>query len=238
MRVDMHEFNRIADGLASWLRFEQLCGREPLFSESYLKQPLAQILAHQFPGRVLSEVSHPVLQRSGRGDRSRTDFVVTGAPGKPHELAIETKWLSTSTSLLTDMVRDVVRLQLLLPAHAKRGILLFAGKTRNVEEFFLRQTIENASQLRPKPHLFANAKRSGLYFFHPGTPDYIRKVLSIALEPLQVFSDIEIPCVIHLDCFGPFPRYSAKRFFTVLIWQVLSRSTKTFKICKYNSVTS
>ena len=57
----MNKFAKIAEGLASWLNFELRAGREDLFSESYLAQPLGQLIQYRYKGRVRSEIEHPVL---------------------------------------------------------------------------------------------------------------------------------------------------------------------------------
>jgi len=124
---------KIAEGLAAWLKFEKRCGREPLFGESYVAYPLGQLLQYRYPGRIFAELKHPVLTstKMGRGRKPRIDFGIMGDAGIL-DLAIETKWASQSPTLLRDIVRDVVRLDLMVPTYARRGMVVLAGKTRNL----------------------------------------------------------------------------------------------------------
>jgi hypothetical protein len=132
----MNTYAKIADGLASWLTFEQRCGRVNLFSESSLAHPLGKLLQYRYEGRVRAEVEHSVLGplKTGARQRPRVDFVVDGAGGI-YDLVVETKWASASPSLLRDIIRDVVRLDLLLGVHAREALLVLAGESEALRGF-------------------------------------------------------------------------------------------------------
>jgi hypothetical protein len=120
--------NKIAIGLNAWLTFEQMCKREPIFSESYLAFPIGQLLSARYGAALVSEHPHPVLAplMTGRGNRPRLDFAVL-RQDKSVELAIETKWLSSSPTLQRDIIRDLVRLELVAHAHSAEAWLVVAG---------------------------------------------------------------------------------------------------------------
>ena len=78
---------------------------------------------------MIVEPDHPVLApaHAGRGRKPSIDFAVAG-PGNVLDLAVEMKWVSASPTLLRDVIRDVVRLDMLVHAHARDAILMIAAR--------------------------------------------------------------------------------------------------------------
>ena len=142
----MHYFSKVADGLAAWLRYEMRCGRRPLFSEDYLALPVAQLLRDHYPNRLVAQVKHPIIakKREGTGRKPSIDFgvpfpVEADEPkktAKQYQLLVETKWLSKSNTLLRDIIRDLLRLAMLIPEEADEGAVIVAGRRRNFESLF------------------------------------------------------------------------------------------------------
>ena len=215
----MNTYSKVADGLASWLDFEQRCGREPLFSEAYLAYPLGQLLQYQFPGRVLSEIPHPILSplKKGPGKKPLTDFVVTGSDGQ-FDLVVETKWVSKAPTLLRDIIRDVVRLDLLVPKYAKVAILVLAGQSSEVIRLF-----EN-SQFQPHP---ANLNSKHILPLGNHTRASVRFVPiprfreSLYTQVLTAFKGIDVSRTIQLERSGPFPRNANTTQYEVYIWKLI-----------------
>lgn len=214
----MNKFSKIAVGLAGWLTFELMAGREALFCESYLAHPIGQLLQHQYAGRVVAEVSHPVLSeaRQGRGRKPCVDFAVLGDDRK-YDLAIETKWVSESPTLLRDIIRDVVRLDLLVPDHAKEAALIVAGRVRDFSRLF------DNSQFQPHPdHLssqhilpLGSHVRASVRFVP--VPKFRSKLYS---QVLSTFEGLEISNSIPMERSGPFPRDATTKHYHVYIWKV------------------
>lgn len=230
----MNKYSKIADALAGFLTFEQWSGRSEFFNESYLAYPLAQILNAQYPNRVLPEIVHPVLSqhKKTRGDFKRTDFVITGRDNGSHDLAIETKWISKSTTLLRDLIRDVVRLDLLMPDYAKEAILILAGNVKAANALFEDKRITTPSDT-PKPALVSPTgprERSGVYF-HYRITDEMKSFLSTVLDP---FPPVDVSSVIQLHRSGPFPHGATTRHTAVYIWRVMPRGKK-FNAARYAS---
>jgi hypothetical protein len=100
----------LVETLTSWLHFEANCGRENAFEEKYLVSPIFQFLEHRHPGRVQTNVAHPVLI-----DKEKVDFAVI--EGGKWEIAVETKWLNEqsprSAEALSRIVKDLLRLELI-----------------------------------------------------------------------------------------------------------------------------
>ena len=225
----MNRISKIADGLGSWLTFEQRCGRSPLFCESYLAYPLGQLLQHRFPGRVVSEVDHPVLsgEKHGPGRKPRIDFIVTGRDSK-FDLVVETKWVSKSPTLTRDIFRDIVRLDLLLPNFANEAVLILAGNVRDLRRLLGDPILQPEDG---KPILVRqDYVKSSVHFFYRLSPE--RR--GFYLKVLKTFSGVEISSTIQLLRSGPFPREAITEQYQVYLWRILPRGSK-FKAKEYES---
>ena len=213
----MNRFSKIADGLAGWLTFELRCGREELFRESLLAHPLQQLLNYRFPGLVKAEVSHPILSALSRKGRKPTiDFGIEGDDGR-YLAVVETKWVSKSPTLLRDILRDVVRLDMVVPTYADEGFLILAGRKRNIQKLF------KDSQFQPHPnHL--NSKhilpleshtKSSVRFLP--TPEFRRKLYS---QVLDTFRECKVSKSIPLERSGPYPRCANVDHYEVYLWRL------------------
>jgi hypothetical protein len=224
----MNIYSKIADGLAGWLTFELRAGRQQLLCESYLAHPIGQLLQYRYPGRVLGEVKHPLLSpaKGLSGRKPSIDFAVTGEDGK-YDIVIETKWISRSPTLLRDIIRDVIRLDLLVPEYAKVAVLVIAGKTRDFLRLF------DNSQFKPHPNHLASkhilplgSHTKASVRFIP-VPNFRSKLYT---QVLSAFKGIEISTSIPLERSGPFPRDATTKHYEVYIWKILkSHEQKTFK---------
>jgi hypothetical protein len=225
----MNKFSKIADGLGGWLTFEQRCGRYPLFCESYLAYPLGQLLQHRFPGRILSEIDHPILSsgRESPGRKPRIDFVVTGNDRR-FDLVVETKWVSKSPTLIRDIVKDIVRLDLLLPILAKETLLILAGNVRDLRRLLQDPILQPQ---KGKPLLVREDYfKSAVHFFYR-LSELRRGFYS---KVLKVFDGVEISSTIQLERSGPFPRQTKTDQYQVYLWRILPRGNK-FKAEEYES---
>jgi hypothetical protein len=214
----MNNFSKIAEGLAGWLLFEQRCGRKALFRESLLAHPIHQLLSYHFPGRVQAEVPHLRLApiAKGRGRKPCIDFVVT-KPDERFAIAVETKWVSKSPTLLQDILRDVVRLDLLVPEYADEAMLIVAGLRKDFEALFA------ATQFQPHPaHLgskhilpLKEHVKSSVRFVP--VPKFRKSLYTKVLEPFQ---GLPISCSIPLERSGPFPRIANVGHYEVYLWRL------------------
>jgi hypothetical protein len=227
----MNKFAKIADGISGWLTFEQRCGRSPLFCESYLAYPVGQLLQHRYPGRVLSEVEHPVLSemKEGPGKKPRVDFAVTGADRK-YDLVVEAKWVSRSSSLVRDIIRDVVRLDLVLPDFAREAILVLVGNVRDLRKLFQDPNLQpQAGRTGGKqPLSLSGDSRNAVYFFH--SLSHLGRQFN--LQVLRPFKDVKVSRVIQLERSGPYPRSTTTDQYEVYIWKVMPRGVR-FKVDDY-----
>jgi hypothetical protein len=126
---------KLAKGLSGWLTFEFNCMRGYLFSEKYLTLPVGQLLLASCKQLVRSEVDHPVLARPGRPGRpAQVDFTV--GPQDAPILVVETKWLGDTSPRHSDILWDLVRLELAATHWKCDALFVLAGLHRKVTALF------------------------------------------------------------------------------------------------------
>jgi hypothetical protein len=231
----MNKFAKIADGLAGWLTFEQQCGRDLLFSESYFACAVGKLLQYRYPGRVLAEVEHPILSKlkEGPGKKPRVDFAVTGEKKGKFEVVIEAKWVSKSPTLLRDIIRDIIRLDLILPNYSKEAIMILVGNVKEIKKLFQDPTLTYENPL-PTTHQQISIEghnRNAIYFFH----NLSAPRRDLYSQVLQVFRDVEISRTIQVERSGPFPRKTTTDHYEVYIWKIMPRGKK-FKPEEYDEL--
>ena len=216
----MNKFAKIADGLAGWLTFEQRCGRYSLFSESYFACAVGQLLQYRYPGRVLAEVKHPVLSevKEGPGKKPRIDFAIASDNEGKYDLVVEIKWVSKSRTLLRDIIRDVIRLDLILPSYANEAILILAGNVKQIRKLFQEPALAPITHLTKtyQPPSLEGDNRNALYFFHALTPSR-RKLY---LQALQNFHNIKISRGIQMQRSGSSLLKTTNDQYLVFIWKI------------------
>ncbi len=210
--------NKIALALNSWLTFEQMCGREPLFSEAYLAYPMGQFLGSEFGSRLVAEFPHPILAplKTGRGDKPRIDFAVVRSDGRV-EIAIETKWLSSSQTLQRDIIRDLVRLELMVSNQDSEAWLVVAGEASKFEALVGTEKFQgHPAHVGSDPILPHGTSRDGrLRLNKPAKFRY--EMLKAALEP---FHGVDLTDCIHTTRFGPYPSTAPGAKYVTYLWRV------------------
>lgn len=217
----MNRPNKIALGLNAWLTFEQMCKRAPIFSESYLAFPIGQLLGARYGGKLVAEHPHPVLApiKTGRGDKPRLDFAVLREDGSV-DVAIETKWLSSSTTLRRDIIRDLVRLELARESVGCEAWMILAGSSSD----FLALVGDPRFQGHPDhigsdPILPYGKSRNGRLRLNPPS-QFRREMLKEVLEP---FKTLECTECIHVTRFGPYPEEPAMNGYVTYLWRIDTR---------------
>lgn len=226
----MNKFANIGEGLASWLNFELRVGHENLFCESYLAYPLSQLISHRYPGRVINEVKHPVLADTmiGAGKRPSIDYAINKVDGI-YDLAVETKWVSKSPTLLRDILRDIIRLDLLIPNYAKEGILICAGKKRDFVELFDDPQFKPYDDMKSKHLLPIDEQTETSLRFIP-IPKFRESLLKNLLS-IYKNKEILISKSIRTQLGGPFLKEAKSSQYEVYVWRIKNYGNKEkFKI--------
>lgn len=202
--TDQKNLRKLVEAVGLWLQFERLCRRQELFSESYLCYPAGQFLQARYASQLRTEFEHPVLAplRTGRGDKPRVDFAVMGGEGTP-TIAVETKWLNSSSDLTVQTIRDLVRLELLAHEYGTQCLFLLAGTRRDLRSFVTQKHFlahpEHANSRTLLPH---EGRRESASLWLDTRTQYRHSLLKKSLER---FKGIEIARAIVLHRIGPYP---------------------------------
>lgn len=160
----------LAVGLSSFAQYDFACGRGYAFSESYLVKPATEILAALYPGKtVITEMKHPTLLRSGRGDHPRVDVAVLDdvAPGRRRwegmPLAVlELKWCGDSVPSPSLVLWDLVRLAAIAYHHPKVDCYFaLVGMRSKIDTFYA--DIANTRTRKKEPGPFLRSQPDGQF---------------------------------------------------------------------------
>lgn len=219
-KINVRLRRKISEGLTTWLRFEELCGRGGLFSESYLALPIAQLLAANTKGEVKGEVNHPVLNSPPRPGRpAQLDFVVYDA-SKP-VLCVETKWADDSMVSVRDVVWDCVRLELAANFYQCDAIFILAGKREKIEKMLLSKAF-NPKTKKEKPSLVMGLNGGGR------ASVTIKAASGIVSKPLhailQSYPSVDFATTYICEQGTQIPKEGTGDAYTSIVWNIRPES--------------
>ncbi len=218
---------RLVEAVAAWLEFEQLCYRTGLFSESYLTFPIGQFLQSRAGDRVRTELEHPVLAplKTDRGDKPRVDFAVVREDSTV-EFAVETKWRSKTPTLVVQLIRDLVRLEMIVHEQDARAVLILGGLSRKLLGLFETKAFSrHPKKPNSKPLLPVEEATVGTTLWLDTDVKYRRALFISALRP---FVGRFISRGINITRLGPFPRDARKNQTVVYGFRVNRRDNGRF----------
>jgi hypothetical protein len=130
-------FANLPKGIVPWLDYQATCGREMLLSESYLAQPIGELLRLNHGGDVKAEFNHPIITAPARGRRRQVDYALLGKTGKKLVAGLEVKWADDTALSKQRLVDDLLRLECLKASPTSRQsaarFFLVAGRTTHVK---------------------------------------------------------------------------------------------------------
>ena len=119
MAITIYHMPTLAQAIVHWLQYQRILGRDELFSEAYLGQPIGEFLLHyrdSNKSELKTEYDHPILnlaQKSGRP--SQIDFIIKSLLAMT--VAIEVKWFvdspSNNSNNIKKIIHDLLRLEIM-----------------------------------------------------------------------------------------------------------------------------
>lgn len=209
-----------------WLNFEKICRKENLFNEKYLSYAIGQYLQSHFTSGLRTEYIHPLLYSKQVGSKPKIDFVVVEPSDGVENIkvAIETKWLSESQSLIKDCVKDVFRLSILAD-HYENIVCYFIvcgkysdwlSKIENNKKFYF------ITSKGRRVNLF-NLGVPGANNIHPAAKGgHFSPLYESALKELNLKD--ELPDRIRVTFYGRFPDTKKRNDYVAIGWKI-----KTYK---------
>lgn len=122
---------RVKRGLAGYVSYLAACEMNESFSEYLLYEPTLRVLS-AVGFSVKCEVACPGLERPGRGDKKRLDFV---ASAHGVQFALEMKWARNSR---VGLKKDLQKLRSFKSTHpGGRAFLMVFGRKSHIEKLVL-----------------------------------------------------------------------------------------------------
>lgn len=207
---------RISEALSAWLKYESLCDRGGLFSESYLALPIAQLLSANVNGRVQGEVNHPVLNSTPRPGRpAQLDFVVYR--DKKAILCVETKWADDSSVSVRDVVWDCVRLELAAHHFQCESMFILVGRRDRLEKM-LQSKAFNPHTKSAKASLVMGLNGKGRASVTiKGASGVVSKPLH---ELLKAYPDVNFATKYVCEQGTQVPKEGAGSDYTAIVWHI------------------
>lgn len=106
-------FEKVTAATAAWLDYQVICGRQMLLSESYLAQPIGEVLRVEHDGDVHAEFNHPIVTTPSRGRPRQVDYVLLGRNAGRLVAGLEAKWADDTALSKQRIVDDLLRLECL-----------------------------------------------------------------------------------------------------------------------------
>ena len=212
--------------IVHWLEYERLCGRDNLFSEAALRNPIGQYLLANLNHQIEPEHNYPeAYQPAGAGRRRAMDFAVLRKGGQQVLLhGLESKFITSKREFKQEIFDDLLRLASFEPAGQVEPYekwLVVAGRWTNLRT----RIFEATTRLRdggPMSKTFRGILPKELTapeshpFIHESAPG-IRRLWARAAE---AFSQTQIPNAIDVRLVARNPARPHPTSFCCLIWKV------------------
>jgi len=238
----------IAEGLGSFLRFEQLSGRAELFSEKYLCSAIGQIMSGT-GYRTTPEFTHPSLRRlkEGRGRRPAIDFVCRNhnvryldnatSPTSPSGTngiikAIESKWIGATEPTHDSVMWDIIRLSLVNRDYDADCFFVIGGRSKDLTEYFQSFPIYINKQNNRKTPIFQTPHPdnfSTLYGKHIALSllTDAGKWRGFYRRTTNRYPSLDMPTNLAVRMGSFFPINCRSRDYKVICWQVYCLDAKS-----------
>lgn len=214
---DLRLRQAISAGLGAWLRFEELSGRQGLFSERYLAMPIAHLLAHNVRGYIEAEFNHPVLAMLGKpGRQPQLDFVVKEHDTEKPILCVETKWADARGVSVDDVVWDCVRLELAAKKLRCESIFILAGKRDTIQRMLSSDPFSPPKK-DGKPSLLMSLNGSGRQSVNIKSKAPVSDTLP---KILQSYPTVEFATTYICEDGTQIPKKDLPEAYTAVVWHI------------------
>ena len=214
---------KIAEGVAGWLMYEYHSMRADLFDEKYLVTPISNILNGVFSNRVIAEYKHPILktQTVGAGRPPQIDFVIT--KNQKIDIAIESKWYGNTPVKVSDIIWDLIRLELLHREYNATCYFVLGGKKKKLANLFESKRFQEPRENgRKRPILrIKKERKQSLRLDSP--PEKRAKLI---LDKMKQYKEISMPSAIITGYPSFYPIDCRNSDHQVYVWEISSFKNK------------
>lgn len=225
---------KVAKGLGGWLMFEHHSHRADLFSEKYLSLGIGNILSGNCRNKVIAEYTHPILKERKAGRPPQIDFVICNKDGLI-KLALESKWVgtkNTSSPKMSDILWDIIRLELLNYQYKTEALFVLAGKKSQMDEIFEHTGFVDKTPKGKKRSLLPNRNFRIQLDLIGGSINRLKLLASC----LERYKRVEVPSKILISGVHKFPHDCNNFENEVCVWSISTvNNAKRYKyadLCK------
>jgi hypothetical protein len=156
------QFEALPRAIGRWLSFQRFCGRDVMFSESYLVQPIAEFILHHHSGHIEPEYPHPAFKTGKRGRPKQVDFALLTPHARDVEQVIESKWVRDRDYAKQAIVDDLLRLECFRDSSGRyvTRYFLLAGLLDHIDKHFLSLKFRDGRKNVPFTRRFLSDKKA------------------------------------------------------------------------------
>jgi len=224
--------NDLCHLLVHWLKYQYLCGRDSLFCEGLMSQPIGEYALSLDPEHFEPEHPYPNIYQANTRRKRSMDFAIYQPPllGQQKVLAhaIETKFVTSNRGFMQEVYDDLYRLLWFQPSRepavCKRWLIV-AGFKKNISgpKFLGASSQIGAGRGRRKVDAFTgllsgdlnNAKRTK--DVHGAVPE-IRKLWE---EAAEAFGSDSLPDQITVRLAARYPPRPKPAELCCFIWEIV-----------------
>ncbi len=221
----MDTSRKLAEGIAGWLLYEFQCNRSGVFNERYLSTAVSNILLSVYGANVHSEFLHPILApaKTGPGRRPEVDFAVVKTWPTPL-CVIETKWVGPTLLSASDIIWDLLRLELIAHATKADAFFVLAGRTKYLRKLFTSKAFLGAPTRNGKhrPLLKLDARKTARLRVDNPQRDRVAVYKDLFVQ----YQDVLFPSRITMEEAQQYPENPKQYQYQVFSWRILSKSAE------------
>ncbi len=214
----------LAQAVGAWLQYEFACNRSNLFNERYMSVAIADALYALHQDQVRSEYLHPVLtlHKTGPGRRPEVDFAtVRDYPNVTSVL--ESKWVGPEGLSASDILWDLLRLELIAHASKVPAYFVLAGRRKHLEKFFASKTFSGRATSRGTFRYLLKLDQRPIGAIRIDSPNDDRRELFRKL--FRDYQNVSFPSRIATSVPARYPEQCSMFQYQAYAWRVLSPET-------------
>lgn len=220
----MNVKRKLSEGVAGWLMYEFHSMRANLFDEKYLVTPISNILGGIYGDRVNAEFNHPILNqhKTGPGRPPQVDFVIKDT-NQNIKIAVESKWYGNSPVNVSDIIWDLVRLELLHNEYGSSCFFVLGGMKKRLNELFTSKSFNNPKpDGKSRPVLRINrVKKQSLRLDSPS-----KLVVNQIKGKMLQYQDVSMPSKVSTEFPSHYPRECKNADHQIYVWEIRSLSSQ------------
>lgn len=222
----MNVKRKISEGVAGWLMYEFHSMRADLFDEKYLVTPISNIISGVYGNRVVAEFTHPILNqhKTWAGRPPQIDFVIKDNNNQNIKIAIESKWYGDTAVNVSDIIWDLIRLELLHKEYGTSCFFVLGGMKKRLNDLFSSKSFNDPKvNGSTRPVLRINQQKKQSLRLDSPSPYRVSMIKNRMIQ----YQDVSMPSKISTGLPFHYPENCRNADFQVYVWEICSIPAKS-----------